>query len=259
MISKSLETERMTNRRVLPWTIVASILLHGVAYGSLEPSPAAPEAERKKTQLRFDVVSKPKPPEAEPPPPPPPSPSKPPKPERAPEPKPVAKPETPAPAEAPPPAAPDGVTLAGEGAGNAFSMPLGSGGSLEPTRVRAAAPVNVPAPVKAAPAQVPSGPPVVAVSDLSAKPTPPSLGAALERNYPADARRRGLSGTAKVRARIDPDGVVRRVTLLEESAGGFGNACTRTLNGSRWAAPKDKAGRSVATEIRYTCRFVVDP
>ncbi|HYJ11440.1 MAG TPA: TonB family protein, partial [Polyangiaceae bacterium] len=81
---------------------------------------------------------------------------------------------------------------------------------------------------------------------------------ALERNYPADARKRGSSGSAKVRARIDPDGVVRQVTLLEESAPGFGTACTRTLNGSRWGAPKDKAGRSVATEIRYTCRFVVE-
>jgi hypothetical protein len=62
-----------------------------------------------------------------------------------------------------------------------------------------------------------------------------------------------------VRARIDPDGMVRRVTLVEESAAGFGDACSRTLNGSRWAPPKDKAGRSVATEIRYTSRFVVQP
>jgi TonB family protein len=111
----------------------------------------------------------------------------------------------------------------------------------------------------ALPARAPSEPIVVAPGDMSARPSPPRLGATLERNYPADARRRGLSGTAKVRARIDPDGVVRRVTLLEESAAGFGTACTRTLSGSRWAAPKDKAGRSVATEIRYTCRFVVQP
>ncbi len=97
------------------------------------------------------------------------------------------------------------------------------------------------------------------MNDLSARPSPPSLGAALERNYPPEARRRGLSGSAKVRARIDPDGIVRHVTLLEESAPSFGGACSRTLSGSRWAAPKDKAGRSVATEIRYTCRFVVEP
>jgi TonB family protein len=139
-------------------------------------------------------------------------------------------------------------------------MPLGSGGSLEPMRARAPAPVNLPAPTPPAPSPVPEGPRVVAVGDLSAKPSPPSsLGAALERNYPSTARSQGQSGSAKVRARIDPDGVVRRVALLEESAAGFGAACSRTLNGSRWAAPKDKAGHSVATEIKYTCRFVVNP
>jgi TonB family protein len=138
-------------------------------------------------------------------------------------------------------------------------MPLGNGGALEPTKARAPAPLDPPAPLAPAPVARPTEPAVVTVSDLSARPSPPSLGAALERNYPADARQRGLSGTAKVRARIDPDGVVRRVTLVEESAAGFGTACSRTVNGSRWAPPKDKAGRSVATEIRYTCRFVVQP
>jgi TonB family protein len=97
------------------------------------------------------------------------------------------------------------------------------------------------------------------VGDLSSRPSPPALGSALERYYPADARRAGSSGSAKVKARIDPDGVVRSVTLLNESAAGFGTACTRALQGSHWGAPKDKAGHSVATEIRYTCRFVVQP
>ena len=59
--------------------------------------------------------------------------------------------------------------------------------------------------------------------------------------------------------RTDADGTVRRVTLVEESGAGFGAACGRALTGSRWGAPKDKSGRSVATEIRYTCRFVVEP
>jgi TonB family protein len=138
-------------------------------------------------------------------------------------------------------------------------MPLGNGGALDPTHTRAPAPLNTPAPVKPAPTPTVSEPPVVAVGDLSARPSPPSLADALARNYPADARQRGLSGSAKVRARIDPDGVVRRVSLVEESAVGFGSACTRTVSGSRWAAPKDKAGHPVATEIRYTCRFVVEP
>jgi periplasmic protein TonB len=256
MISKNLEDESM-KRRLLPWTIVVSFLLHGVAYASLAAAPSAPKPGHRKTELRFDVVTHQKPKELEPPPE-----QKPeaPKPKaRAPEPKPEPVAATPAPPEAVPPSSSDGVTLAGDGAGNAFSTPLGNGGTLDPTRSHAPAPVNLPTPVKPAPSSAVTEPPIVAVGDLSARPSPPSLADALERNYPVDARRRGLSGVAKVRARIDPDGVVRRISLIGESAAGFGGACSRTLNGSRWAAPKDKAGRSVATEIRYTCRFVVQP
>jgi protein TonB len=260
-MTSSREDEPMTKRRLMPATIVVSLLLHGAAYASLHAPAPAVKAQRQKTQLRFDVVSPPKPePEAAPEPPPlEPEPPKPkPKP-AAPEPRPtVSEPPAAAPAAEPPPST--GVTLAGDGPGNAFSMPLGNGGALDPTaRPRAPLPVNVPAPTKPAPSPVPAEPPLVAVGDLSSKPSPPSLSSALERNYPPDARRRGLSGAAKVRARIDADGVVRRVTLIEESGAGFGVACSRTLTGSRWAAPKDKAGRSVATEIRYTCRFVVEP
>lgn len=245
----------MSKRRLLPWTIVASLALHGVAYASLGTAPTFAKPEQKRSLLRFEVTTPPKPPELPPPSEPQPEPPQP-KP-RAPEPKVAAQPEQP-PSAAPEPPASEGVTLAGEGTGSAFSMPLGNGGALTPTRPRAPAPLNQPAPVASAPS-VRAEPAVVAVGDLSSRPSPPSLAAALERNFPADARQRGLSGTAKVRARIDPDGVVRRVTLLEESAVGFGGACGRTLNGSRWAAPKDKAGRPVATEIRYTCRFVVAP
>lgn len=252
----------MTKRRLLPVTIVVSLLLHGAAYATLH-APGPRPHPRHQTQLRFDVVSRPEPappeptkPELEPEPPPPAPPKAKPKTTPA-EPRPLP-PEA---ALAPPPETPPstGVTLAGDGTANAFSMPLGNGGALDPSvRPRAPAPVNVPAPTPVAP-QVRAEPPLVAVGDLSSKPSPPSLASALERNYPPDARRRGLSGSAKVRARIDADGVVRRVTLLEESGASFGAACSRTLTGSRWAAPKDKAGRSVATEIRYTCRFVVEP
>ena len=246
----------MNQRRLLPWTIAVSFLLHGVAYASLAKAPAVPRPEHRKTLVRFEVASPPKPQEAPSPPPPP----EPPPPKARPaQPKVEAKPDVAPPPSAPEPPPSEGVTLAGEGTGNAFSMPLGNGGALEPTKTRAPAPLNPPAPVAPAPLVRSSQPAVVAVSDLSARPSPPPLGAALERNYPVDARQRGLSGTAKVRARIDPDGVVRRVTLVEESAAGFGTACSRTVNGSRWAPPKDKAGRSVATEIRYTCRFVVQP
>jgi TonB family protein len=255
MTSKNREHDVKT-RRLLPWTVALSLLLHGVAYASLHAAPPSPKREHRKTQLRFDVTSRPEPKPPEAPEPPTPEPVRP-KPRAAP-PKPLAKPEAASPPAPPPVAETDGVTLAGEGTGNAFSMPLGNGGSLQPAnRPRAPAPVDVPAPTRPAPTHAVTEPPVVAVGDLSSRPSPPSLTDALQRNYPAGARQQGLSGTAKVRARIDPDGVVRRVSLLEESAAGFGTACSRTLSGSRWAAPKDKAGRSVATEIRYTCRFVV--
>jgi len=257
MISRNLERER-TKRRVLPWGIVASFLLHGAAFAALRAAPASARAERRKTELSFDVVERERPKALEPPPAPKPEPPKP-KP-RALEPKleakrdrapPVPEPKLPAPS--------SGVTLAADGVGNAFSMPLGNGGSLEPTPFHAPQPLDLPARIAPAVPPVVAELALVAIGDLSARPSPPALATALEQNYPADARRRGLSGTAKVRARIDPDGVVRRVSLVEESASGFGSACSRTLSGSRWGPPKDKAGRSVATEIRYTCRFVVEP
>jgi protein TonB len=260
MSSKSLEDEPMTKPRLTPWAIVSSMLLHGVAYASLGAAEPRTSAAPHQTQLRFDVVSSPKPPEPKPEPPKPPPPAKP---RRAAEPpprsEPVAAPPTP-PATPEPPDPSEGTTLVGDARGDALSVPLGNGGALDSTaRSRAPAPVNAPAPTRPLPPPVPAAPRLVAVSDLSSRPSPPSLAAALERNYPADARRRGLSGAAKVRARIDPDGVVRRVSLIEESGSGFGTACSRALTGSRWAAPKDKAGRPVATEIRYTCRFVVEP
>jgi TonB family protein len=256
MTSKNLE-DTMAKPHLLYWTIAASFLLHGVAYASLGAAPAAPTPQHRQSLVRFEVSTPPKPEPVQPP-----EPAKPEPPKAKPrpaEPKAEPKPNVPPPPpDAPEPPASEGVTLAGDGPGNAFSMPLGNGGALEPTRPRVPAPPAPPvvAPVAVARAAEPS---LVPVSDLSARPSPPPLGAALERNYPTDARQRGLSGTAKVRARIDPDGVVRHVVLVEESAAGFGAACSRTLSNSRWAAPKDKAGRSVATEIRYTCRFVVAP
>jgi TonB family protein len=262
MTSRSLDDGPMTSRRALP-AILLSLLLHGVAYASLHEGARKEHPTSRKTELRFEVVSARKP-------------VSPVEPDRAPEPPQppkaraklarAAAPERPAPI-APPTAAPPveappstGVTLTGDAAGNAFSVALGNGGSLEPgARPEQPAPVNVPAPTRQAPSPVPSEPPLVPASDLSRRPTAPGLVTALERYYPADARRRGLSGSAKVRARIDADGVVRRVILVEESGGGFGAACSRALTGSRWGAPQDKSGRSVATEIRYTCRFVVEP
>jgi TonB family protein len=101
--------------------------------------------------------------------------------------------------------------------------------------------------------------PLVRLQSLSSRPKPPSLDDLLRQNYPADARRQGIGGSAVVSARIDPDGVVRAVRVVLEEQSGFGEACRRTLLGSRWSPPTDSAGRAVFTEIRYTCRFQVIP
>ena len=240
-----------------------SLLLHGVAYAALDGAPPRRDPAPRTTQVRFDVVSasraapQPPPPQQPPPEPRKKEPRKSEPPERQ-----VHVPPATAPTEAPAPPAPlaetelSGVTLSGDDTDNTFRMPLGSGGALAPDRRPSGRPN--PPPPKAASLPRPEVA-LVGVNDLSSRPAPPALADVLQRHYPAAARQRGLSGSAKVRARIDPDGVVRQVALLQESAPGFGAACRGALAGSRWGAPKDRAGRSVATEIRYTCRFVVQP
>lgn len=101
--------------------------------------------------------------------------------------------------------------------------------------------------------------PLAPAADLSKRPTPPaSLASRLRQLYPEEARRRGLRGQASLRVRIDADGQVRTTKLLAESAEGFGAACRAALMGSVWSSPVDRTGRAVATEVRYTCRFVVE-
>ena len=150
-----------------------------------------------------------------------------------------------------------GVTLTND-SGAGFAMPVGDGSALHGplglgvNRGQAvAAPLAAPSPPKA--------PPLVAVGDLSEHPRPPSLTDLLRANYPAEARERGLRGSARLRARIEPDGMIRSARLLSESSAGFGTACQRTVLGSHWSAPRDKNGGAVATEIVYTCHFEVDP
>lgn len=254
-------------RPTLPWLFWAfssSLVLHGVAYASLGLSPRSTHERPGPSEVSFEMSPLPEPP---PPTPPPPAAPEPPAPEPraappiqsrvAPAPPPLAT----AKAEPPPAAAPldlSGVTLTNAG-DNAFSMPVGNGqafaGVIGPGGSRSAPRAEPSAP----PAPAARGPEIVPLSDLSARPVPPALDGALRRNYPEEARRRAIGGSASIRARLDPDGVLRRVQVQSETFAGFGNACRRTLEGSTWSAPRDRSGRAVATEIRYTCRFQVDP
>lgn len=161
----------------------------------------------------------------------------------------------------PPPAGPvdlTGVTLTG-GDGAAWSSVTGNGESMvAPIRPAVAAtqqPKNeTPGDSTSAKPEVP----IVPLRDLAAKPAPPPLNNQLLANYPASARRQGLAGTAKVLARVDPDGVIRQARTLSESSTGFGSACRQTLLGSKWSPPRDRSGRAVVTQIHYTCDFRVE-
>jgi protein TonB len=109
--------------------------------------------------------------------------------------------------------------------------------------------VNAPSP--------PAEPKIVPASSLSRRPGAPGLDAELERNYPIDARRAGISGTARLRVRILADGRVGKVENVFESHPGFGEACAKTVRAARWEPPLDSDGRAVATEIVYVCKFEV--
>lgn len=174
------------------------------------------------------------------------------------------------PPEAPPAAPPpelSGTTLvaaAEQGAG--WSAPQGSGsardGMVRAGAVGSIAPPGAPGPPRASqtvrPAQAPPQPEALPLSQLSRRPSPPPLTAALERNYPAAARSIGQSGDASVRARIEANGDLRLADVVVETAPGFGDACRRTLLASTWSAPLDRTGKPVATWITYRCRFRAD-
>jgi outer membrane biosynthesis protein TonB len=250
-------------RHLLELSLAASALVH---LGSARLLPAASEVAPPSVSapVRFVPAPRAAPPEPAPepkpaPPPPPKAPPAPPKHAPAPAaPSPALEPATKPPSLA-------GTTLTAPGESGAFAAPTGDGSSHEapvvvappappaPPEPRGAAPTarSVPAPRRApAPATVP-------IQDLSRRPAPPSLAGVLAQNYPASLRSRGVGGQAVVRARVDADGRVRVGAVSSESEPGFGSACQRTLVGSRWTPPLDRAGRPVATWVRYTCRFRV--
>jgi len=102
-----------------------------------------------------------------------------------------------------------------------------------------------------------SGPPIVGLGDLSRTPVAPELSDKLAAAYPPVARAKGIEGKAMVKARITPEGQVRDLAIVLETAPGFGAACQATLRASVWTPPLDRDGRAVSTIVNYTCRFKV--
>lgn len=100
---------------------------------------------------------------------------------------------------------------------------------------------------------------VVAIGNLSRRPRPMGdIREALERNYPRRAQSLGIQGSAQVRLRILPTGDPTQLVLTTQTGNyGFGEACLKTLRGSRWNPPLDRSGTPVATDISFTCVFEI--
>jgi TonB family protein len=251
------DTAMRTSTRVGVWTamVAASASLHLAAFGLTsgrrdgfdgKPKPPASLVEM--------TVTPPPPPEATP----------------EPAPSPAARPSALAarvarvnrPAAAPPPPeAPvaetpadfTGTTLTNDGAGAGWASATGNGQAMRGPVGRPGAEVTG----RSVDGAAASGIPIVGAGNLARPPEAPDLGGALERAYPTAARSKGVAGTARVRLRVMPGGEVRELSLIAESAPGFGDACRQILRGSRWSPPLDRGGQAVSTFVQYTCRFEV--
>lgn len=214
------------------------------------------------------------PPEPEPPPPEPePEPVRP-------EPRRVERPEPRPTAPEPPPAEPTpepppveeaiadftGETLTNEG-GETFAMPVGNGAPME-------GPIGQPGAVVTGRrreggsggavggtgAAAPQGPRVVALADLSRRPSPQGdMNSILQRNYPQRARQLGIEGRVVIGFRIMPDGRVQRFRTRTETPPeqGFAEACRRTIQQLQWDPPLAQDGSAVATDASFVCEFAV--
>jgi periplasmic protein TonB len=216
-------------------------------------------------EMEFTVEEPPPEPETPPPPPPPPDPPEP-EPPKAKAPKAAAPEPEPPPEETPPPEqAPEevadftGTTLTAEGAG--WSTRTGSGAPLtgpvgkigrkpSDSDQMASKPVG------------PTGPRVVPLKSLSRRPAAPQgLDAMLERHYPKRARTQGVEGKVVIALRVLPTGRPADLRVVREHPSGFdfAEACRKTIRESGAFTPGlDRDGTAVASDIDFTCDFVVD-
>jgi len=154
-----------------------------------------------------------------------------------------------------------GVTLTNDGPGAGWASATGNGaamnGPVGTPGARITGRSRIGATGGGRPGTRADGPPILDLADLSKAPRAPVLSEMLERNYPDEARRRGVSGKAVLRIRVMPDGRVHDLIVVAESGGGFGEACKRTLRNSLWSPPLDREARPVSTFVSYTCTFEV--
>lgn len=262
-MSRAVDLLTGPSRDMLPWLVPASVALHVVIVTLI---PNADRTRRAQPAIVVEMQAPLPSPEAE----------AEPEPEPEPDPKPDPKPVLPTRAELPSrphanvegasPEETDPTTSTAsspmDDAPVDFTSMSFAGGGAGIAVTRGAAPPSArssnmtASPQPALTARLPSAP-FVPVAALARPPRAPGLDAELERNYPLDARRAGISGSASLRVKLLADGRVGQVTLTSESYAGFGAACERTVRSARWEAPRDRDGHPVETEIKYVCRFEV--
>ena len=246
-----------TRNEIVSWcvVVVASVGLHAVAFGGIAARPDGFRGKNARPTTLVEMsVAKPK---DEPPPSPKPVQASAPRsgtsrPARAAAHRAIAAPTAPA---AEPLADFTGVTMTNDAPGAGWSSATGNGQTMTGPVGRIGARRSIERSSSATGGD--AGPAVVAVADLSRRPSAPDLTQALAHAYPEDARKKGTAGRAIIRARITADGHVAEAVILSESTRGFGVACQRTLRDSIWSPPLDRSAHAVSTLINYTCRFEV--
>lgn len=158
-----------------------------------------------------------------------------------------------------------GETLTNEGAGWASAVgngapmegPIGQPGAVVTGRRREGGRSGA---IGGTGTSAPEGPRVVALADLSRRPSPRGdTNAVLQRNYPARARQLGIEGRVVIAFRIQPDGSVTRFRTRTETPPehGFAEACRRTVQQIGWEPPLASDGAAVATDASFVCEFAV--
>ncbi len=72
--------------------------------------------------------------------------------------------------------------------------------------------------------------------------------------YPEEARRLGFEGAVRLKLRVDEEGRVGEVVVVQDPGHGLGDAAARNARRFRFR-PARRAGRAVATDIPFTVRF----
>ncbi|MBK8556971.1 MAG: energy transducer TonB [Lewinellaceae bacterium] len=77
-------------------------------------------------------------------------------------------------------------------------------------------------------------------------------------NYPAEARKKGISGIVVIRFVVDANGIVRDGEIAKEIGGGCGEEALRMIGAMPAWTPGQVAGQAVASKYTLPIRFTLN-